>query len=418
MTVHRAITKTAAETDLAAQFAALASPEAERVEAFAAFAKQGLPTRRNEAWHYTDLRSIMGSAAPPAAAPDAARIEAARRLLAARKRVGDIRFVIVDGRFSPELSDRAPRGVGTSDEVLRSSAALDPVIALNDAFAPPGLSLTIEERVQLAERIEIVHYAGSRAPQSVYSKVGVTLRAGARARVFETFIGADAACQRNALTEIAIGAGGACAFTSLIDDDAGQHLETQLVRLEAGAEFNAFALVAGGALVRRQIFAALRGRDGRIALGGLSLINRNRHADTTLVVEHAAPHGQSREYFKHIVADSATGVYQGKVIVQPHAQKTDGGMKSQAILLSPGATMDNKPELEIFADDVVCGHGATVGALDPEQIFYALARGIPRGQAEAMLLEAFGADAINRVDDAEVAEALVERMRAWLAARE
>ena len=418
MTVHRAITKTAAETDLAAQFAALASPEAERVEAFAAFAKQGLPTRRNEAWHYTDLRSIMGSAAPLAPAPDGARIEAARRLLAARKRVGDIRFVIVDGRFSPELSDRAPRGVGTSDEVLRSSAALDPVIALNDAFAPPGLSLTIEERVQLAERIEIVHYAGSRAPQSVYSKVGVTLRAGARARVFETFIGADAACQRNALTEIAIGAGGACAFTSLIDDDAGQHLETQLVRLEAGAEFNAFALVAGGALVRRQIFAALRGRDGRIALGGLSLINRNRHADTTLVVEHAAPHGQSREYFKHIVADSATGVYQGKVIVQPHAQKTDGGMKSQAILLSPGATMDNKPELEIFADDVVCGHGATVGALDPEQIFYALARGIPRGQAEAMLLEAFGADAINRVDDAEVAEALVERMRAWLAARE
>ena len=418
MTVHRAITKTAAETDLAAQFAALASPEAERVEAFAAFAKQGLPTRRNEAWHYTDLRSIMGSAAPPAAAPDAARIEAARRLLAARKRVGDIRFVIVDGRFSPELSDRAPRGVGTSDAVERSSAALDPVIALNDAFAPPGLSLTIEERVQLAERIEIVHYAGSRAPQSVYSKLGVTLRAGTRARVFETFIGADAACQRNALTEIAIGAGGACAFTSLIDDDAGQHLETQLVRLEAGAEFNAFALVAGGALVRRQIFAALRGRDGRIALGGLSLINRNRHADTTLVVEHAAPHGQSREYFKHIVADSATGVYQGKVIVQPHAQKTDGGMKSQAILLSPGATMDNKPELEIFADDVVCGHGATVGALDPEQIFYALARGIPRGQAEAMLLEAFGADAINRVDDAEVAEALVERMRAWLAARE
>jgi len=418
MTVHRPITKTAAETELAAQFAALASPEAQRVEAFAAFAKQGLPTRRNEAWHYTDLRSIMGSAAPPAAAPDAARIEAARRLLAARKRVGDIRFVIVDGRFSPELSDRAPRGVGTSDAVERSSAALDPVIALNDAFAPPGLSLTIEERVQLAERIEIVHYAGSRAPQSVYSKLGVTLRAGTRARVFETFIGADAACQRNALTEIAIGAGGACAFTSLIDDDAGQHLETQLVRLEAGAEFNAFALVAGGALVRRQIFAALRGRDGRIALGGLSLINRNRHADTTLVVEHAAPHGQSREYFKHIVADSATGVYQGKVIVQPHAQKTDGGMKSQAILLSPGATMDNKPELEIFADDVVCGHGATVGALDPEQIFYALARGIPRGQAEAMLLEAFGADAIGRVDDAEVAEALVERMRAWLAARQ
>ena len=311
-----------------------------------------------------------------------------------------------------------PTALRSRNEVERGSAALDAVIALNDAFAPPGLSVTVNEGVQLAERIEIVHCASTRAPQSIYSRVGVTLREGARARVFECFFGADAACQRNALTEIAIGAGAACAFSSLIDDEAGLHLETQIVKLEAGAEFNAFALVAGGALVRRQIFAGLHGRDGRIALGGLSLLNRNRHADTTLVVEHAAPHGQSREYYKHIVADEATGVYQGKVIVQPHAQKTDGGMKSQAILLSPGATMNNKPELEIFADDVVCGHGATVGALDPEQLFYALARGIPRRQAEAMLLEAFGADAIDRVDDADVAEALLERMRAWLAARE
>ena len=142
-----------------------------------------------------------------------------------------------------------------------------------------------------------------------------------------------------------------------------------------------------------------------------------RHADTTLVVDHAAPHGQSREFYKHIVADDATGVYQGKVIVQPGAQKTDGGMKSQAILLSPHAVMNNKPELEIFADDVVCGHGATVGALDPEQLFYLQARGLPKAEAEAMLLEAFGADAIARVEDEELAELLRAKMRGWLAAR-
>jgi Fe-S cluster assembly protein SufD len=413
MTIHRAITKTAAEVELAAQFASLASPEADRVEAFAAFSRQGLPTRRNEAWHYTDLRSVMGSAAPLAPAPGVGEIEAAQKLLGARSQVGDVRFVMVNGRFAPEISDRAPEGLTISDDVERSSAALDAVIALNDAFAPPSLSLTIEEGVQVAERIEIVHCGSSPAAQSLYSKVGVTLRAGARARVGESFLGADAGCQRNALTEISIGANAACAFASLVDDSSGQHLETQIVKLEAGAEFNAFALVAGGALVRRQIFAGLFGRDAKIALGGLNLLDRNRHADTTLVVEHAAPHGRSREYYKHIVADSATSVYQGKVIVQPHAQKTDGGMKSQAILLSPSATMMNKPELEIFADDVVCGHGATVGALDPEQIFYAMARGIPRGQAEAMLLEAFGADAILRVDDAEIVEVLLERMRAW-----
>ena len=123
----------------------------------------------------------------------------------------------------------------------------------------------------------------------------------------------------------------------------------------------------------------------RWRLRGLSLIDGARHADTTLEVTHAAPHGKSREFFRHIVADEAIGVYQGKVIVAPHAQKTDGAMKSQALLLSPTAQMNNKPELEIFADDVVCGHGATVGALDPEQVFYLQARGIAasRGRGDA-----------------------------------
>jgi Fe-S cluster assembly protein SufD len=142
-----------------------------------------------------------------------------------------------------------------------------------------------------------------------------------------------------------------------------------------------------------------------------------RPAPTTLEVVHAAPRGESREFYRHIVADEATGVFQGKVIVQPGAQKTDGAMKSQAILLSPDATMNAKPELEIFADDVVCGHGATIGALDPEQLFYLQARGLPPAEAEAMLLEAFGAEAISRVADAELAEALLTLMRDWLARR-
>ena len=195
------------------------------------------------------------------------------------------------------------------------------------------------------------------------------------------------------------------------------HLESQVARLGEWRELAAFALVAGGALARRQIFATLAVRAPIWRSRGLSLLDGRRHADTTLVVDHAAPRGQSREFYKHIVADEATGVYQGKVVVRPGAQKTDGGMKSQAILLSPTAIMNNKPELEIFADDVVCGHGATVGALDPEQLFYLRARGLPAAEAEAMLLEAFGAEAIARVADEECAEALREIMRGWLAAR-
>jgi Fe-S cluster assembly protein SufD len=418
MTMHQAIARTAAETTLAAQFATLATGDADRIAAFATFAAEGLPTRRNEDWHYTDLRSAMAKAAPLAPAPDAGRIEAARVLLATHERVGDVRFVLVDGRFVAELSDPAPAGL--SAEVLGKSPRVErtgAVMALNDAFAAGGLSLTLDERVDFAHRIEIVHCAHAGAPQSAYSRVSVTLPAGARGRIFERFIGAGRGYQRNALTRLSLSGTAKASIVTLIDDDAGLHLETQIARLGAGAEFNAFALVAGGALVRRQILVRHDAAAAKIALGGLSLLDGKRHADTTLIVEHAAPRGQSREYYRHIVADEATGVYQGKVVVEPHAQKTDGGMKSQAILVSPTAMMNNKPELEIFADDVVCGHGATVGALDPEQLFYCEARGIPRAEAEALLLEAFGADAIDRVEDAEMAEALRERMRAWLAAR-
>ena len=129
---------------------------------------------------------------------------------------------------------------------------------------------------------------------------------------------------------------------------------------------------------------------------------------------HSAPGGTSREFYRAIVDDDAVGTFQGKVIVDGAAQKTDGGMKSQAILLSPRAQMNAKPELEIFADDVICGHGATVGSLDPEQIFYLRSRGIAKDEAEAMLLEAFGVEAIERVDDPSLAGALSGALRDWL----
>jgi Fe-S cluster assembly protein SufD len=280
-----------------------------------------------------------------------------------------------------------------------------------------GLALDIDAGVQLAERIEIAHCASAVAPQATYSRVHVCLFAGARVRIVESYFGAGAHCQRNALTQVSLNKGARCEHVSVIDDAPGLHLESQIAVLGADAEFNSFALVDGGALTRRQIFATLSGEGAKIALGGLSLLDGRRHADTTLFVDHAAPRGRSREFYKHIVADEATGVYQGKVVVRPGAQKTDGAMKSQAILLSPHAVMNNKPELEIFADDVVCGHGATVGALDPEQMFYLQARGLPKAEAEAMLLEAFGADAIARIDDEGLAELLRDKMRVWLAGR-
>jgi Fe-S cluster assembly protein SufD len=421
MTLHSLKTRTAAETALAEQFAAAqaASPAPDREASFRLFTAKGLPTRRDEAWHYTDLRSLFANVAPLAGAPDAIALAAAKLTLTARTPAGAAVLAIVDGRYIPELSDALPDGIAVAPLAQASgvSAEGDALLALNSALAQGGCVISVEAGARIAESIEIVHLTSGGVVTSVHSQVLIHIGAGGAARIVESFVGARAGDQRDVATLIDLKDGARLAHVVIVEDNAALHLESQVARLGEKAELSAFGLVTGGALVRRQIFATLSGPYANLALGGLSLVNGKRHADTTLVVDHAAPHGQSREFYKHIIADDAIGVYQGKVIVQPGAQKTDGGMKSQAILLSPQAIMNNKPELEIFADDVVCGHGATVGALDPEQTFYLQARGLPKAEAEAMLLEAFGADAIARVDDEELAELMREKMRAWLAAR-
>jgi Fe-S cluster assembly protein SufD len=411
VTSHVSRLRTEAETALEVQFLALEAKGA-RADAFASFTQRGLPSRRDEAWHYTDLRAALKHAAPLASAPDAARLHAAEAALEALPRIGATRLVLVDGHYAPSLSDHAPAGVTfvLAEAVGETGDAL---LALNSAFAPAALGVEIAADAGPVS-LDIVHLDG---PGAVYSRLGLTAPNGAEVSVFERFEGGTSETQRNAVTSIELGQGAACDWTTLVADAAAMHLEAPVARLAEGARFTNFALVCGPALVRRQIDASHSGPAAMIALNGLSLIDGARHADTTLTVRHSAPQGESREFFRHIVADEAVGVYQGKVIVDQYAQKTDGGMKSQALLLSPTAQMNNKPELEIFADDVVCGHGATVGQLDPEQVFYLQARGIPRPEAEAMLLEAFGIEAIERVADEKARELLVERLRDWLKRR-
>jgi Fe-S cluster assembly protein SufD len=147
------------------------------------------------------------------------------------------------------------------------------------------------------------------------------------------------------------------------------------------------------------------------------MLNAQQHADATLLIDHAVPHCTSRELFKTVLDGSSTGVFQGNIVVRPHAQKTDGGMKSDTLLLSDAATMNNKPELEIFADDVVCGHGATCGALDEELLFYLESRGLPKAEAESLLLQAFLGSAVESVSHEAAREALVGVVENWLKSR-
>jgi Fe-S cluster assembly protein SufD len=419
MTVH-VVSLSAAERTLARQFAERERrhPSPARAAAFARFAAAGLPTRRVEAWHYTDLRASMADAAPILPAPTRADIEAAGRRLAGRERfAAGPRLVLLGGRFIAELSDRLPTGVSMAEGPVVANAVDDPLAALNEALSPSGPTISVAREAKLAEPIMILHLADEASSYSVYSRTAVALDVGAQASLVEIFDGAHAGVQRHAATIITLAEGARARHVSVVGDEPGLHIETQICELAKTAELSAFGLVSGGNLTRRQIFVRTTGEEAKASLGGLALIDGARRADTTLQVVHAAPGGTSREFYRAIVDDDAIGVFQGKVIVEQAAQKTDGAMKSQAILLSPRAQMNEKPELEIFADDVVCGHGATVASLDPEQVFYLQSRGVPKPDAKAMLLEAFGRESIDRVEDGVLIEPLRARLAAWLKSR-
>jgi Fe-S cluster assembly protein SufD len=414
-----ASSRSTAEATLVEQFktsrAYAQSPR--RAAAFARFEASGFPTRRVESWHYTDLRAAIADAAPLATALDDAAIDAARALLVEREQSGISRLVTVNGRFAPELSDALPAGAKVVCGEGRASGAEDPMASLVAAMAPDVLAVDVAAGAEIAGPVEIAHVAVGKGAFSLYSWAEIAVGAGATATVVETFLGAAPAVQRHAATTLKLAQGARLRHVAVVGDDPELHLESQLVDLDAETDLNAFGFVLGGALTRRQIFAKLTGEDAKIALSGLALLDGTRRADTTLQVLHAAPRGLSREFYRAIVADEAAGVFQGKVVVARGAQKTDGAMKSQAVLLSPQAQMNAKPELEIFADDVVCGHGATVASIDPEQIFYLQTRGLPKDEAEAMLLEAFGVEAIGRIDNEALAIRLQERLAAWLIAR-
>ncbi len=419
MTAH-IVNRSAAEKTLFRQFAERQErePSPARAAAFARFAEAGLPTRRVEAWHYTDLRAAMADAAPLLAAPTAADISAARLRLAGRERFAPgARLVLIGGRYIGELSDRLPAGVSVSEGAVGAYPVGDPLAALNEALSPSGCTISVGRGADIAEPITLLHLANGTSAHSVYSRSAIALNAGARASFVEVFESAHAGIQRHTATIMTLAKGAKATHVAVVGDEPGLHIETQICDLADKAELGAFGLVTGGDLTRRQIFVRITGDEAKVSLGGLALIDGDRRADTTLQVVHAAPRGTSREFYRAIVDDDAIGVFQGKIIVERAAQKTDGAMKSQAVLLSPRAQMNEKPELEIFADDVVCGHGATVASLDPEQVFYLRSRGIPESEAKAMLLEAFGGESIDRIENELMIEALRARLRAWLGSR-
>ena len=402
-----------------------------RARAFEAYERTGLPHRRIEEWKYTDLRALMRDVLPAAAQPDASALSRAKGALAQEAIEGAARLVLVDGAFAPELSDLAPLGkdasVTTLREVLESDAggdllstvAIDPMISLNTAMVTDGVIVTVADGKTLDRPVQIVHVATA-ASASAFTRSHLKLGKGSRTTLVESFVAAEGAnaYQLNDAVILSVGDGAELSHVRLMADAADAvNVSSAIITAGAKAKINLFNMTRGGAVSRYQGFVTLAGEGTDLSVNGINLLKDKQHGDTTLVIDHVVPHCTSRENFRAVVDDRGHSVFQGRIIVRPDAQKTDGKMMTRALLLSDEAEADNKPELEIFADDVTCGHGATSGALDDSLLFYLRARGLSEKEAQALLIQAFLGEAIEQIADDDLREFVAAQAERWLEAR-
>jgi Fe-S cluster assembly protein SufD len=360
-----------------------------------------------------------------------AEVDAALEALAA---LDAHRVVFVNGAHRPELSRlEGAHGLAVeplavaleapseriADGLIRADAVTQgPMGALNTAFMTDGAVVKVAEGAELSKPLLIVFVRAGKAPRLITTRNVVRVGARARATLIEAYVtlAGAAAGQANAQSDIAIGNGASLVHVKCtLDGTASAHVAGWLAALGTEASYRVFQLTAATGLVRNNLLATFKGEGAKLDISGCFLGRDAEHIDTTLVVDHAVPGCESRELFKGVLAGRARGVFQGKVIVRPDAQKTDGKQMAQVLMLSEDAEFDSKPELEIHADDVVCGHGSTAAEIDPGMLFYLRARGIPLEEARALLIESFVGEALDKVEDERLREALSAIAKARLA---
>jgi len=405
-----------------------------RRQAFEAYERTGLPHRRIEEWKYTDLRALMREVLPLAAAPDAKALKRAADAVKAHAVDNAAKLVLVDGVFAPELSDIAALGRGVTVRTLREvlenekndargdlliTNVSDPMLSLNAALATDGVVVAIADGAALPHPIQLIHVSTAASASSV-TRSHVSVGRGSRATLVESFVAAEGAkaYQANDAVILWVGDGAELSQVRLMADAADAvNITSHVYTVGTKTKLNLFNMTSGGHVSRLQGFITLAGEGADLMVNGVNLLKGTQHGDTTMVVDHAVPGCTSREIFRAVVDDRAHSVFQGRIIVRPDAQKTDGKMMTRALLLSDEAEADNKPELEIFADDVTCGHGATAGALDDSLLFYLRARGLPEKEAQALLIQAFVGEAIEGIEHAGLRDALMDEVVAWLRKR-
>jgi Fe-S cluster assembly protein SufD len=400
----------------------------------AAFADAGLPGTDLEEWRYTNvapLARIPFEPAPPGGAVGRAELE-----LLAVPLFACSAFVFVDGRFARALS--SPRALA-GDLCVASLAALararaprpaplgeladpklHPFAALQGALVEDGAVVTIPAGVECPQPIHLVFVTTGAAGEAraSFPRVVVAAERGSRALVVQDHVSLGAGPRLvSAVTEVAVGPGAAVELVVLQrEGEEGFHVGNVQARVERDGRFAARTLVLGGRLVRNDLGVLLAGPGAECDLDGLFHGAGERLVDNHTLVDHASPHATSRELYKGVLGGRSRGVFRGRVVVRPDAQKSDARQASANLLLSDGAEIDTKPQLEIWADDVRCSHGATIGRLDPEALFYLRSRGLDEGAARDLLTRGFAAEILQRIGSAALAEAAGELLLAALRA--
>ncbi|MBI2186084.1 MAG: Fe-S cluster assembly protein SufD [Acidobacteria bacterium] len=411
-----------------------------RDEALSRFLELGFPTTRHEEWRFTSVAPIADQpfAPAPPLVGDVCPVD-----------VTPFRFhgvcaaelVFVDGHYVPSLSTRAALLGGARagslaaaiaghapeiDPFLARVAAFEraPFVALNTALFADGAYVHVPAHTVLEHPVHLlfVSTGGGAAHGSPllmsHPRVLAVLGDNSQASIVETYAGPDGMRYfTNPVTEIVLGQNAVVVHYKLQRESSeAYHVGTMSVRASRSANCASHSVSAGGALVRNDVVAVLAGEGGECALNGLYLADRQRLVDNHTTIDHATAHCGSREIYKGILADRARGVFNGKIIVRPDAQKTDAKQTNRALLLSEDAQVNSKPELEIFANDVKCTHGAAVGQLDEDAVFYLRSRGLGLAEARHMLIHAFLGDVLQRMPLAPVREG-IERVVARQLAR-
>lgn len=374
--------------------------------------KAGLPTRRVEAWHYTDLRRLLTTV--PAfegaleAKATASLVEGSSVLPVLNGVAG--RPVKIDGVAVASVAEKL--GDGSYAAALVQQGKDDAIGALNAALVGDGWFLDIPDGTVLEKPVELQNM---QAGGQVHTRFAVRIGSGVTATVVERQTGSGDALV-STVDNVVVGEGSTITWLIVQEQpETATHLGQFNAWIGKDAKLSLFVMNAGGRLVRQEVRVAAKGEGADFQLRGVNLLAGDTHTDVTMVLDHAVPHTGSRELVRNVVTGKAHGVFQGRINVHQPAQKTDAKMSCNTLLLSDDGEFDTKPELEIFADDVVCGHGATVTEIDRTHLFYLMARGIDEKTARGLLVKAFVAEVIEGLEDEKLIEALEGKLDGWFA---